>query len=108
MRWAWAWVLLVAGCAGEAGDPIDEIVSLPGDATSGEALYGSTCAVCHGDSGEGASGPALSGEVSDERELATVIWYGEGDMAGYEGLLTEQDVADLIVYLKATFGSAGA
>ncbi|MCB9760607.1 MAG: cytochrome c [Alphaproteobacteria bacterium] len=72
-----------------------------GDVQAGGQLYLSLCASCHGPDGLGASGPglALVPEMSDA-ELWDIIVNGVEDMPAY-GYLTDQEVADLIAWMRA-------
>lgn len=98
------WTVLVGGllslvaCNGKDGDT----GSLTGDVTRGEAVF-EVCAVCHGADGTGGSGPSLVEEVPDQTdaELEDIILNGYGDMAAQD--LTDQEVADVIAYCRATF-----
>jgi cytochrome c551 len=79
-------------------------LDLTGDATNGGTVFGDTCAVCHGADGSGVSGPALTGKVggmSDE-DLVDVMLSGTGSMPAQS--LTNQEAADVLAYLRATFG----
>ncbi len=81
--------VVLAGC-GDDGD------SAP---PTGESLYRSNCAACHGGSGQGASGPTLVGDDATpytDEELATVIAEGIGSMPGFADRL-EADEIDMIV-----------
>ena len=92
--------------ASSTGDPV-------GDFDRGRVVFNETCGrdACHGP--DGASGPAPNLAVvvlqRDDVQLRSVIQLGtgntgksEGSMPGLE--LEEQDLADVIVYLRATFG----
>ena len=81
--------LVLVGC-GDDGD------SSP---PTGESLYRTHCAACHGGSGQGASGPALVGDDATpytDEELAAVIADGIGSMPGFADRL-EADEIDMIV-----------
>ena len=79
-----------------------EDTAIVGDATAGEAVYTSACSGCHGAAGEGGSGPALDGALpADDAALEDVILNGTGSMAPVD--LAEQDLADVIAYLRETF-----
>lgn len=81
-----------------------------GDATAGEAVYGATCVNCHGATGDQGTPiddvpaadlsvrvPAMSAD-----DLATQIQDG-GTAMPAQGL-DDTDTADVIAYVKATFG----
>ena len=48
------------------GNPTQDIAALNGDATAGAEVYSANCAGCHGDAGEGVSGPALTDVISGQ------------------------------------------
>lgn len=83
-----------------------------GDVEQGESVYLKRCKMCHGADGEGNPAmarmlkvefKALDSEyvqnLSDE-ELKSVITKGKGKMAAVRGL-DEQDVTDVIAYLRS-------
>ncbi len=39
--------------------PAEDVSTASGDSSNGESIYTSQCAVCHGNSGEGGTGPSL-------------------------------------------------
>jgi mono/diheme cytochrome c family protein len=93
---------------GNTIDParIDAILALPGDAGAGETVFGRcAAAACHGaDGNSGSTGAPLRDEVpglSDERLIEIVL-------GGYETMapqnLSDQEMADVLVYLRDTFG----
>ena len=68
-------VSALVGCAspgghgdGQGADPPD-----PNTLAKGAALYNELCSVCHGDQGQGASGPVLRGFSRGEAELTAII-----------------------------------
>lgn len=94
---------VLAGCTGQAtGNEIDAILALPADPALGAEVYLARCALCHGDAGEGGSGPSLQGDEAEPYELIGVILDGTGTMSGFRDTLTEQEVADLHAYLQQT------
>jgi cytochrome c551 len=87
------------------GARVDDILALDGDSTNGETVF-ATCATagCHGAGGTGGPGPSLAegvGEHSDG-ELVNVIILGEGSMPA-QSQLSDQQVADVLAYLRDTF-----
>lgn len=79
-----------------------------GDAERGATIYAASCAACHGASGlGGAGGPSLAKEVAGEsdEELVETIREGEDDMPPFPNL-SEQDLADLIAWLRQRFGGS--
>lgn len=107
--------LLLPACDDEGGDEgggnvdparIDAITALSGDAAAGETVYARCSAsTCHGSDGDsGTGGSRLSAEVpaqSDEGLIEVVL-------GGYETMpaqnLSDQEMADLLAYLRSTFG----
>lgn len=115
------------------GDQAPEIVAARAQAPEGddlatrmhrgEATYRGVCAACHQRGGEGLAGvfPPLAGSEymnrSDE-ELATIVLAGlsgpitvngqryDGVMPGFPNL-TDHEVADVLTYVKRTFGRGG-
>jgi len=87
-------------------DGKDTGTDVVGDAAAGEALYASNCASCHGADGTlGASGASdLTVEVPalDDAGIETIVLNGEGAMPAYD--FDEQEMADILAYLRATFG----
>ncbi len=73
----------------------------------GRALYESNCAPCHGSSGLGGLGPGLRTnsfvQVNSDEELITFLLAGRSGTAmdGFEGILTEEELANVVVILRA-------
>lgn len=100
-------VVVLAACGPTTRE--GRIEALTGSVSSGEALYASTCASCHGADGKGlaGSGPALDEPAKNDsaQELIGVIVNGRPNTAmGAYGYRTDQQLADLYAYIKATFG----
>ena len=87
--------------------------------TSGQAVYGDNCASCHGANGRGVNGiaPALAGAASvagkqPETAIRAVLqgfqptaqW---GVMPSFAEVFTPQQVADVVNYVRASWGNAG-
>lgn len=95
-------LLTLTACAG-GGSRNETILALTGDATAGADVFSTSCAACHAADGTGGSGPALTdlvGTLSDDVIIDTVL-DGSGDMAPVA--LPDQDMADLLAYLRDTF-----
>lgn len=109
MRWivALAAVVVVAGCSGSdgtgEGDRVDDILALTGDAAAGEAVYTANCAVCHGADGTGdpPSFPDITIETDEAVVAQQVLEGGEG-MTPYDGVIPDQDIADVVAYVVET------
>ena len=95
--------LSLAAC-GERRDPAVAL-ALTGDEARGQAQYQMKCAVCHGAEGHGvASAPALSARVAglSDAEIVGAMVVGRGAMRPVR--LTDQEAADIGVWLRQTWG----
>jgi len=111
---------IVSLSAGACGDGEVAVPDLPGDAAAGAVVYEQGCAGCHGDDGSGAdAGPGLlvpeySLPGFDDTALVTAIVKGvAADEGRYGGMprirgLSEQDLADLIAFVRGLQHEAGA
>jgi mono/diheme cytochrome c family protein len=79
-------------------------IALLGDPVAGEQLFAQHCAVCHGVEGQGGGvGPALAGNEVSIDEARSTIENGSGVMPA--GLVTGQDLEDVLAYLETILGS---
>jgi mono/diheme cytochrome c family protein len=100
-------LLLAIACGGDKVN--DDTSGITGDATAGEALF-SSCAGCHGADGTGGIdiGGTASADLTvrvpalSDADLDGVIMDGFGTAMPSQ-YTDEQDVADVIAYLRATF-----
>jgi alcohol dehydrogenase (cytochrome c) len=88
-------------------DPTPSIGGLdPGDPAKGGRLFGATCVGCHGEKGEGGSGPALAG-IGFRRsyeDLVKFIMHPRAPMPKlFPQPLSDQDVRDVARYVSANF-----
>ena len=77
---------------------------LTGRVDCGEEVYMRQCATCHGAQGEGTeNGQVLQGHIQGHGnfDLIQSIVYGEGTMPPQN--LENQEVADVIAYMRANF-----
>ena len=91
---------------GDSGaSEVDAILALTGDATAGATVFSNTCAGCHG--ADGASGYAanLVEEIpsKDDAFIVNIIINGDGGGMPAQDL-SDQEVADVLAYVRATFG----
>ena len=85
------------------------IVSMPvmaADPGNGAQVYSVHCSGCHGDDGRGGM-PGLpdftrgEGLFQPNSQLATTIRNGKQVMPAYQGILTNDDINDVIAYLRS-------
>jgi mono/diheme cytochrome c family protein len=89
------------------------VARVSGNSTIGAAVYRAQCTACHGEEGKG-DGPAAAGltprppdltrlehlrTMSDE-ELLQVLSVGKGSMPGFGNILTEQELTDVVAWLR--------
>lgn len=92
----------------------------------GKAVYGRICAACHLGSGKGVPGnniPALAGSAlatGDAGKPISIVLHGfrgpierngvqiNGQMAAWKDQLSDQEIADVLTYVRSAFGNAGA
>jgi mono/diheme cytochrome c family protein len=91
--------LTIFACASADEDSAQET----GDVylASGESLYGTYCAACHGETGFGTyQGPALAediGEISEE-QIVDIILNGDDDMEPVD--VSEEEAVRIAAYVK--------
>ena len=79
--------------------------ALAADPVNGQKLYSTHCRSCHGNSGSPsmAGAPDFSrGEslLKSDSALLAVIRSGSGMMPAYRGLLTDEEILDIIAHLR--------
>ena len=71
---------------------------------SGEELYAMACSYCHGIDLEGNIGPALGADsgvsFEDDAFIEEKIRNGVGEMPAFEGVFTDDQIDDIIDYLR--------
>jgi len=85
-------------------DRVDTILALTGAPGSGETVFDQHCEVCHVKAGDAASaGPALGTLIPtlEDAVVIRVILEGQGTMPAVS--LEDQETADVLAWLKATF-----
>jgi mono/diheme cytochrome c family protein len=104
---AW-WALVLVGCV-DPGAVDACVLTLPGDVDRGASVWGSACARCHGAAGEGApGGPDVRDEAPDPARLIRKVLWGWGEMPGFQGVLSKEDVADVVAFVQADILQAPA
>ena len=110
MKRSMGMVALLALAACDKGS--DSAGSLVGDPVAGEKVFGATCAQsnCHGPDGTGSDPSSSADDLNkvvpalSDAEIEVRIVEGFGLMAPVGGL-NDQDVADVIAYVRQEFGS---
>ncbi len=82
--------------------------AVAGNPFKGKPLYERHCAECHADSGstkmENASNfKQAKGLMVPDAQLLMTIKSGKGMMSGYQGLLKDEEIMDIIAYLRTLF-----
>lgn len=78
---------------------------------SGETVYAAICQGCHMPGGEGALGageyPALAGnpKLAASPYVAMMVLDGRGGMPGFSHMLNDQQVAEVVQYVRTHFGN---
>ena len=89
--------------AGEVGSP-SEIGPNPssGDSSRGEELYQASCIVCHGARAVGGidSGLANNPVLLNDQAFWKIVYEGRHVMLPLKGAVTEQQMADILAWLK--------
>lgn len=80
-------------------DNVTSIYELVGDGTRGASLYNANCAQCHGPQGTMSANAAREAK-SNPKAAISIILRGEDSMPSFEGKLSNQDIADIVAYLK--------
>ncbi|MCB9569286.1 MAG: cytochrome c [Myxococcales bacterium] len=103
--------ILIAAVASQAcgESDADKILALSGNSANGGTVYTAQCAVCHMADGTGnadANYPSLVEHAMHESDMdiVEVILEGEGAMPEFRSKLSDQEIADLLAYIRATFG----
>lgn len=78
---------------------------------TGEALYNNVCQACHMGNGEGATGAGRYPSLAKNPKLETnagalyVVLHGQGAMPPVGRLMTDEQVAAVINYVRTHFGN---
>ena len=100
----------LVGCGQDAA-----VLALKADAAAGKTAYLANCARCHGPDGKGnQSGPSLIETAKKEPKGELVLSVINGyeakppstlSMPAFGKELTNQQIADVVEYVKVTFGN---
>ena len=91
------------GGGGGSNSAATAIAALTGDQTNGKSIYGNQCASCHAADGSGGVGSSLiappKSSLSAEAMIVSLL-DGKGNMPSFSSSLTEQQMADVIAYVR--------
>jgi mono/diheme cytochrome c family protein len=80
----------------------------------GAAVYQGVCAGCHMADGRGASGAGAYPALADDQRLSAagyaigVVLHGRAAMPGFARTLSDQQIADVVGYIRTQFGNHDA
>lgn len=79
---------------------VDALVRrLDGYAEVGPSIFAHQCAACHGDQGQGLTGPALAGSTIALEEAEAIVTSGFGGMPAFGPTLEDGDVAAVVAFV---------
>ncbi|MDE1145467.1 MAG: cytochrome c [Azospirillaceae bacterium] len=81
------------------------------DVAQGQDLFNHKCAACHQKTGQGVKGafPALAGDPfvqGDAEPMVRTVLQGRGGMPTFAAVLSEQQLADIISYVRQAWGNS--
>jgi mono/diheme cytochrome c family protein len=76
---------------------------------TGAAIYQASCAVCHGQQGQGGVGPELGGGAvveafPDEADQIAVVTNGRGAMPSFRSTLSPDEIRAVVDYTREDLG----
>lgn len=97
-----ALVFVAASACGASQTQITAVSSLSGNASAGQSVYSANCASCHG--ADGRTGSAnrniVQAATGNSNGAIGTILLGDGAMPAFDGTLTDQQIADVVAYVK--------
>ncbi|MEX2541822.1 MAG: c-type cytochrome [Trueperaceae bacterium] len=90
---------------GQAGAPI----ATTGQVSSGDSIFASNCAGCHGEGGSGGSGPRLAGNprASEPENVRNAVRFGRGMMPGFAAVLSEAEIDSVVAFVTEVLNASG-
>ena len=87
-----------------------EVVAAAGG-LDGAALYGASCAGCHGGDGSGGLGPPLAGGRMEDRfpdpaDQVLVVTAGRGNMPAFGERLSAEEIDAVVAYTRTALSGA--
>ncbi len=83
-------------------------IAMAGDPTKGRGIYDARCSGCHGPNGL-PQVPAIpnfsmgEGMMKPDQELVKFIKKGKSVMPGFEGVLTDEEILDVVAHIRTFF-----
>lgn len=100
MRPALLVVAFLAACNSTPSNAdVARIAALTPDNANGTTVYADNCAVCHGDTGGGGTGPKLAGAAYALDKVIDSVFNGNEAMPTFGGSLSDQEIADVAAYV---------
>jgi mono/diheme cytochrome c family protein len=109
-------VALALGTSALAEEPVAERPALSPGRTfaeqGGAAIYASVCAACHQSDAMGAAGAgaypalAMNSELASPDSVLRILLNGQGAMPPVGAMMSDQQVADVVNYVRSHFGNA--
>jgi mono/diheme cytochrome c family protein len=104
-------------CVASAGEPpLQEAFSLSGgrlfEETGGAAIFANVCAGCHQPNAQGAVGAADYPKLADNKDVASTDYLiglmlkGQKGMPPVGQMMSDQQIADVLNYVRTHFGNA--
>lgn len=86
----------------------DPTVAPPPQLELGRRIFAENCAICHGPTGAGGTGPALDAGLVDKypdaKAQELVITFGRNAMIGFSDRLTPDQISAVVVYTREALG----
>jgi mono/diheme cytochrome c family protein len=92
---------LLGACGSDPA--VSAIMSLTADPTAGQTVFQTNCQSCHGaDASSGTARKPMAAEVkSNTQGAASTVLSGEDAMPSFAGTLSNQQIADVLGYIKS-------
>jgi Cu/Zn superoxide dismutase/glucose/arabinose dehydrogenase/mono/diheme cytochrome c family protein len=93
------------GTGSSQGSNTEAAVNVEQLAQQGQEVYMNNCAVCHGNQGKGASGPALAGndELQNTEHVVNQILHGGGGMPPFADQLSDEQIAAVATFIRTNW-----
>ena len=98
----------------ESSSPAKADAESSSSANDGARLYKEYCQACHMDDGRGATGAGTYPALANNPKLAAaaypiiVVLFGKAGMPWFNGLLTPEEIAAIVGYVRTNFGNKNA